>query len=63
MSYAELAVAARGNIGPFCKACPVCDGRACSGVMPGPGDKGVGHVAEKNWRAWQGLSVNMDTLR
>lgn len=62
MSYAELAVAARGNIGPFCKACPVCDGRACAGVMPGPGDKGVGHVAEKNWRGWQGLSVNMDTL-
>lgn len=62
MSYAELAAAARGNIGPFCKACPVCDSRACAGVMPGPGDKGVGHVAEKNWRAWQGLSVNMDTL-
>ena len=62
MSYAELAAAARGNIGPFCKACPVCDSRVCAGVMPGPGDKGVGHVAEKNWRAWQGLSVNMDTL-
>ncbi|MDM8270964.1 alpha-hydroxy-acid oxidizing protein [Thermophilibacter provencensis] len=62
MSYAELAAAARGNIGPFCKACPVCDGRACAGVMPGPGDKGVGHVAEKNWRAWQSVSVNMDTL-
>lgn len=62
MTYAELATAARGNIGPFCKACPVCDGRACAGVMPGPGDKGVGHVAEKNWRAWQSVSVNMDTL-
>ena len=62
MSYADLAAAARGNIGPFCKACPVCDGRACAGIMPGPGDKGVGHVAEKNWRAWQGISVNMDTL-
>ena len=62
MSYADLAAAARGNIGPFCKACPVCDGRACAGIMPGPGDKGVGHVAEKNWRAWQGLRVNMDTL-
>ena len=62
MSYADLASAARGNIGPFCKACPVCDGRACAGVMPGPGDKGEGHVAERNWRAWQGLRVNMDTL-
>ncbi len=62
MSYANLAAAARGNIGPYCRACPVCNGRACAGVMPGPGDKGVGRVAEKNWRAWQGLSVNMDTL-
>lgn len=62
MSYAELAASARGNIGPFCRACPVCDGRACAGVMPGPGDKGSGRVAEKNWRAWQGLCVNMDTL-
>lgn len=62
MSYAELAAAARGNIGPFCKACPVCDGRACAGVMPGPGDKGVGQVARRNWAAWQDVRVNMDTL-
>lgn len=62
MNYSELAAAARGQIGPYCRACPVCDGRACAGVMPGPGDKGVGHVAEKNWRAWQAPSVNMDTL-
>ena len=44
MNYSELAAAARGQIGPFCKACPTCDGRACAGVMPGPGDKGVGLV-------------------
>lgn len=62
MTYAELAAAARGNIGPHCRACAVCDGRACAGVMPGPGDKGVGHVAHRNWEAWQGLHVNMDTL-
>ena len=62
MSYAELAAAARGQIGPFCRACPVCDGRACAGVMPGPGDKGCGRVASRNWAAWQALHVNMDTL-
>lgn len=62
MSYADLADAARGNIGPFCRACPVCDGRACAGVMPGPGDKGVGRVAHRNWEAWQRVRVNMDTL-
>ena len=62
MTYSELAAAARGQIGPYCRACPVCDGRACSGVMPGPGDKGVGHVASRNWDAWQGVRVCMDTL-
>lgn len=62
MIYGDLARAARDNIGPFCKACPVCDGRACAGVMPGPGDKGVGRVAHGNWEAWQRLRVNMDTL-
>lgn len=62
MTYSELAAAARGGIGPFCRACPVCDGRACAGVIPGPGDKGVGRVAHRNWQAWQGLRVSMDTL-
>lgn len=62
MTYAELAAAARGQIGPHCKACPVCDGRACAGKIPGPGDKGVGRVAQRNWEAWQKLRVNMDTL-
>lgn len=62
MTYAELAAAARGNIGPYCKACPVCNGKACGSAMPGPGAKGTGTVAIKNWEAWQALSVNMDTL-
>ena len=62
MTYQELAAAARGSIGAHCKACPTCNGRACAGVMPGPGDKGCGHVAQRNWEAWQGVRVNMDTL-
>ena len=64
MSYAELAASARGNIGPFCRACPVCDGRACAGVMPGPGDKGTGRVAEKNWRSLVVVTtIDMDKYR
>lgn len=62
MTYAELAAAARGNIGPYCRACPTCDGRACAGVIPGPGDKGSGRIASRNWAAWQERLVNMDTL-
>lgn len=62
MSYRQLAEAARGNIGPYCKACPVCDGRACKSAMPGPGSKGSGTGAARNYEAWQRVLVNMDTI-
>ena len=42
MDYQEVVKNARGNIGPFCKACSVCNGAACKNTMPGPGAKGVG---------------------
>lgn len=62
MNYTELAAAARGNTGPYCKACPVCNGRACGSTMPGPGSKGSGTVATRNFSAWADIRVNMDTL-
>ena len=62
MKSSELAAAARGNIGPYCKACPVCDGRGCKNTVPGPGAKGTGTVAIRNYAAWQDVLVNMDTL-
>ena len=62
MKYSELAAAARGNISPYCKACPVCDGRGCRNTVPGPGAKGTGTVAIRNYAAWQDVLVNMDTL-
>lgn len=61
MTYKDIADQARGQMGP-CKACPVCDGRACRGTIPGPGAKGVGDCAIRNYAAWQAVHVNMDTL-
>ena len=37
MTYEEVLRQARTCIGEYCKACPVCDGRACSNKVPGPG--------------------------
>ena len=48
-------------MGP-CKACPECDGRACRNTVPGPGAKGGGDVAIRNYSAWQNVRVNMDTI-
>ncbi len=42
MTYDEILVEARKNIGKYCKACPECNGRACRNQIPGPGAKGIG---------------------
>lgn len=61
MTYQEVLQSARGQMGP-CKVCPVCDGRGCRNTIPGPGAKGVGDVAIRNYSAWQNVRVNMDTI-
>lgn len=63
MNYKEIAEAARGHMGPWCKACPVCDGRACGAHLPGPGAKGSGTVAMRNRNAWEAWRLNMDTIQ
>ena len=62
MNYQEILENARTCIGNYCKACPVCNGRACKNQMPGPGAKGAGDVAVRNYDKWQEIRVNMDTL-
>jgi len=62
MTYQEIHEAARTQVGPFCKNCPVCNGRACGNAMPGPGCKYPGNVAARNFDKWQEICVNMDTL-
>ena len=42
MTYEEVLQAAKGQMGPYCKQCPVCNGLACKNTMPGPGAKGLG---------------------
>ena len=62
MTYQEVQASARGQIGPYCKSCPVCNGIACKNSIPGPGSKGSGTVAARNYQKWQELSINMDTI-
>lgn len=62
MEYQEVIKNARGCIGPYCKACPVCNGAACRNTMPGPGAKGIGDLAMRNYQKWQEIRINMDTI-
>ena len=62
MNYQQILENARTCMGPYCKACPVCNGKACTSQMPGPGAKGTGTVAIRNYEKWQDICVNMDTI-
>lgn len=62
MNYQEVLAQARGCIGAYCKACNVCNGKACRNQMPGPGAKGVGDTAIRNYDKWQEIRINMDTI-
>ncbi len=62
MNYSECIENARGKIGNYCKACPECSGRACKNQMPGPGAKGIGDTAIRNYDKWKEIRLNMDTL-
>lgn len=62
MTYQEILEHARPLMGKYCKACPVCNGVACKNSIPGPGAKGLGDTAIRNYQKWQEVRLNLDTL-
>lgn len=62
MDYNEVLAQARTCMGPYCKACPVCNGLGCRNTVPGPGAKGLGTGFIRNYQKWQELCLNMDTI-
>ena len=53
MNYQDVKNEAKKHMGPYCKVCPVCNGMACKGIIPGPGGKGSGNVFVRNYKAFQ----------
>ena len=62
MNYEECIELARPRIGKYCKACKECNGKACGNQIPGPGAKGIGDTAIRNYDKWKEIRVNMDTI-
>ncbi len=62
MNYQEAVQNAKSTIGKYCKACPECNGRACRSQIPGPGAKGYGDTAIRNYDKWKEIRIHMDTL-
>lgn len=51
MDMKEVRAEARERMKGFCRVCPVCDGRACAGEVPGMGGIGTGAAFQDNVRA------------
>lgn len=62
MTYETVLQKSREVMGSYCKSCPICNGKACRNQIPGPGAKGVGETAIRNYDAWQKIYLNMDTI-
>ncbi len=61
MTYEEVLAAAREN-STKCKVCPVCDGRACKGQVPGPGAKGDGKSFTNCLEYLKNIDIMMDPI-
>lgn len=62
MTTKEVLDLAKGNMGEHCKTCYICNGMVCKNTIPGPGAKGLGGGAIRNYQKWQEICVNMDTI-
>ena len=62
MNFAEIQKNARENMNGNCKACRICNGEACRGIMPGPGGKATGDGFTRSYQKLQEVKVHMDTL-
>ena len=59
MNYNEVLKKAKENLNGSCRVCPVCDGKACRGEVPGMGGKGTGSSFMENVTALSSYKLNM----
>jgi 4-hydroxymandelate oxidase len=62
MDATTLRKKAREELKGFCRVCPVCDGRACAGEVPGMGGTGTGAAFAANLAALKAVRLAMRTL-
>ncbi len=55
----EIRKVARERMKGYCRVCPVCDGRACAGEVPGMGGLGTGNAFMANLQSLAALRFNM----
>ncbi|NMM61114.1 alpha-hydroxy-acid oxidizing protein [Clostridium sp. P21] len=62
MDYKEVLKNARENLNGSCKVCPICNGKACAGEVPGMGGKGTGEAFSINVEALDSYKLNMRVI-
>ncbi|MGD8251786.1 MAG: alpha-hydroxy-acid oxidizing protein, partial [Desulfobacterales bacterium] len=55
----SIRAAAKKRMEGFCRVCPVCNGRACAGEVPGMGGIGTGASFRNNLDALAAYRFNM----
>lgn len=62
MDMKTVRAQAREQLKGFCRVCPVCDGRACAGEVPGMGGVGTGSAFKSNLEALAQVRLNLRTV-
>ena len=62
MTLDEIWARARTLMAPNCRACPVCNGKACRGEVPGAGAMGDGSSWTVCTEFLERVKVRMDTI-
>lgn len=62
MDYKEVLKNAKQNLNGSCRVCSVCNGRACTGEVPGMGGKGTGQAFSINVDALSSYKLNMRVI-
>lgn len=62
MGLQEMYRIAREKFRGACRVCPVCNGRACAGEMPGIGGSGTGSSFIANYESLARIKLNLRTL-
>lgn len=58
----DIRTAARENMKGYCRVCPVCDGRACAGEVPGMGGLNTASSFRNNVSALAAVQLNMQLV-
>lgn len=62
MNLKSIREQAKLKLKGYCRVCPVCDGRACAGEVPGMGGSGTGSSFRANLEVLRQYRLNLRTL-